>query len=71
VNAFARLRGGLDRDVALLCLIIFIADVVFGVITPTFSLFAQDLGLSLAALGVLNTLGGATQFLVSAPLGVL
>jgi MFS family permease len=68
---FARLRGGLDREVALLCLVIFVADVVSGVITPTFSLFAQDLGLSLAALGVLNTLGGATQFLAAAPLGVL
>ena len=71
MKPFARLRGGLDRDVALLCLVIFVADVVAGVIAPTFSLFARDLGLSLAALGVLNTLGGATQFLASAPLGVL
>lgn len=68
---FARLRAGVDRDIAALCLVIFIADVVAGVIAPTISLFARDLGLSLAALGILNTVGGATQFAVSAPLGVV
>lgn len=67
----AGFRQGIDRRVASLCLVIFVADVVAGVVAPTFSPYAQGLGLSLAALGALNTLGGATQFLVSAPLGIL
>ena len=66
-----RLRAGLTGQVFALCLVIFIADIVAGIIIPTFSLFARDIGISLAILGAVNTLGGATQLVTSIPLGVL
>ena len=66
-----RIRAGLTPDVVALCAIIFLADVTSGVVSPTFSLFAQGLGVSLAMLGLLSTVGGLTQLLTSLPLGVL
>lgn len=66
-----RLRSGLSGQVFALCLVIFIADIVAGIIIPTFSLFARDVGISLAVLGAINTLGGTTQLVTSIPLGVL
>jgi MFS family permease len=65
------LRTVVSSEVAALCLVIFLADVVAGIIMPTFSLFARDVGLSLALLGALNTLGGVTQLAASLPLGVV
>jgi len=67
----ARLRASLSSEVAALCLVIFLADVVAGIIIPSFSLYARDLGVSLALLGALNTFGGVTQLAASIPLGVL
>ncbi len=70
MNRF-RLRTTINRDVFALCLVIFLADVTSGIVSPTFSLFAQSIGVSLAVLGVLTTVGGLTQMLTSLPLGVL
>lgn len=60
----------MSSEVFALCGIIFVADVVAGIIIPTFSLFARDLGVSLALLGLLNTLAGVTQLTTSIPLGI-
>ncbi len=65
-----RLRAAITGPVAALCLVIFLADVVAGIIIPSFSLYARDLGVSLALLGAINTLGGVTQLSASIPLGV-
>mgnify|MGYP003381384522 CR=1 FL=1 len=64
-------RPKISRQVLSLCLIIFLADVVAGIIIPTFSLYATSLGVSLALLGVLNTTGGLVQLVSSMPFGVL
>jgi MFS family permease len=66
----SRVRASLTSEVAALCLVIFLADVVAGIIIPSFSLYARDLGVSLALLGAINTLGGITQLGASIPLGV-
>ena len=66
-----RIRAGLTPDIVALCAIIFLADVTSGVVSPTFSLFAQSLDVSLAMLGFLSTIGGLTQLLTSLPLGAL
>jgi MFS family permease len=51
--------------------VVFAADIVFGIVTPTFSLFARDLGISVALLGLLVTAGGVTQLVASVPLGLV
>jgi len=58
-------------DVGALCLVILLADVLAGIVVPTFPLHAQRLGVSLGALGALGALGGIVQLAVSIPLGVL
>ena len=67
----ATIRRDLTREVAELCVVIFIADVVSGILSPTFSLFAEKLGVSLALLGIITTVGGMTQLAVALPFGVL
>jgi MFS family permease len=52
-------------------MVIFLADIVAGIFLPTFSLYARDLGVSLALLGMLNTLGGLTQLVGALPLGIV
>ncbi len=59
------------RAIALLCGVIFLADVVFGIVAPTFSLFAKDLGIAVALLGTINTLGSFTQLLIALPIGLV
>ena len=66
-----RHQTSITRDVAALCAVIFLADVTSGVVSPTFSLFAQGIGVSLALIGVLTTIGGMAQMLTSVPLGML
>ena len=63
------IRRDLTRDVAELCAVIFIADVVSGILSPTFSLFAEKLGVSLALLGIITTVGGLTRWPSPFPLG--
>lgn len=59
------------RAVATLCAVIFLADVVFGIVAPTFSLFAQGLGLTVALIGTINTIGSFTQLLIALPIGLV
>jgi len=66
-----RSRIHISGDVLALCAVIFLADVTSGVVSPTFSLFAQGMGISVAIIGVLTTIGGLTQMLTSVPLGVI
>ncbi len=67
----ATIRRDLTRDIAELCALIFIADVVSGILSPTFSIFAEGLGVSLALLGIITTVGGLTQLIIALPFGVL
>lgn len=64
-------RQSTRRAVAHLCAVIFLADVVFGIVAPTFPLFAKSLGVAVALLGTINTLGSCTQLLISLPIGLL
>jgi MFS family permease len=70
VRTRARLTS-ITPEVAALCFTIFLADVVAGIVAPTFSLFARYLGVSLALLGALSTVGGLTQLVISLPVGIL
>ena len=65
------LRGLVRRQVMLICLVIFCADLVSGILSPTFSLYAQSLGASLAFIGTLSSIVGLTQLLTSIPIGLL
>ncbi len=65
------LRGLLRRDVLTICLVVFTADVVGGILWPTFSLYAQGLGASLSFIGALSSITGLTQLVTSMPIGVL
>ncbi len=61
----------LTSPITAVCLVVFLADVATGMVAPTFSLFAQSLGISLALLGIINTFGGLSQLVSSFPLGAL
>lgn len=71
MRAGVRVRRILGSEVAALCLVVFLADVVGGIVSPTFSLYAKGLGLSLALIGLLGTVGGVTQLLTALPVGIL
>jgi MFS family permease len=47
------------------------ADVVLGIVWPTFSLYATSLGASLTLIGALSAVVGLTRILSSVPIGVL
>ncbi len=64
-------RWHIPAEVGALCLVIVLADIVAGIVIPTFSLHATDLGIGLGALGILNATSGIVQLFVSVPLGVL
>lgn len=59
------------RAIATLCLVIFLADVVFGIVAPTFSLFAKNLGITVALIGTINTVGNLAQLLIALPIGLV
>ncbi len=63
-------RKVLRRDVLTICLVIFFADVMSGVMSPTFSLYAQQLGASLTLIGALSSVVGVTRLFASVPIGV-
>jgi MFS family permease len=69
--AFTSIRRNLSREIVELCVLICIIDAVSGILSPTFSLFAENLGVSLALLGIIITVGGLTQLIVALPFGVL
>lgn len=67
-----RLQGLLTRkELASVFVMIFIADVVVGVFSPTFSLYATGLGASMTLVGVLSSVAGLTRILSSVPIGLL
>lgn len=70
LQATTRLRQTLPAEVFILCGVIMLADIVAGIFLPTFSLFARDIGVSLALLGTINTVGGLTQVAGSLPIGM-
>lgn len=70
-GALALPRGLLRREVLAVCAVAFLADVVAGIIIPSFSLYARSLGASLVLVGALTTLSGLTQLLGSFPIGLL
>ena len=54
----------------MICLVIFCADLVAGILAPTVALFATSLGASLTFIGLLSSALGVTQLLTSVPIGV-
>jgi len=59
------------RDLVDVSLFVFAADLVWGMVAPTFSLFVRDLGGSPLAVGVLAATVGATRLVGSFPVGAL
>ncbi len=64
------LRGVLRRDLLAISAVVFCADLVSGVFSPTFALYARSLGASLTLVGVLTSVVGLTQFLSAVPIGI-
>ena len=62
-------RATLRRDVVLSCLVVFMADVSTGILSPTFSVFARGIGASLALIGVLGSAFGVGQIVAALPIG--
>lgn len=69
--ANAREVRSVRRAIATLCIVIFLADVVFGIVAPTFSLFAKNLGVTVALIGTINTIGSFAQLLTALPIGLV
>lgn len=59
------------RDVVALCVFIFMADILSGIVIPTFSIYAQGLGASLILIGVLSSAVGAASMITAIPSGML
>jgi DHA1 family multidrug resistance protein-like MFS transporter len=66
-----RLRRILRGEVLALCCMIFTADIVSGIVSPTFSLYARSLGASLTLIGMLSSIVGLTRIFASVPVGML
>ncbi len=60
-----------SREVVALLATAFTADVMSGVVFPSFSLYARSLGASLALIGALTATNGITQMLAAVPMGML
>jgi MFS transporter, DHA1 family, multidrug resistance protein len=59
------------REIVALCIFIFIADSLSGIVIPTFSIYAQGLGASLVLIGVLSSAVGVTSLITAIPAGML
>ena len=59
------------REVLDICSLIFIADIVTGVPTPVFPLYATGLGASLGLLGVITAMLGLGRLISALPVGIL
>ncbi len=66
-----RIRQILRREVIGICLIVFMADMANGTVSPTFSLYAKSLGASLALIGTLSAIVGLTRIVSAVPIGGL
>ena len=58
-------------EIVSICLVVFMADLVAGIVVPTFSLYATSLGASLALVGALTGMAGLTSIFASLPIGML
>jgi MFS family permease len=68
----SRLRHLLTRkELVAVFAMVFIADVVVGIFSPTFSLYATGLGASLTLIGALSSVVGLTRILSSVPIGLI
>jgi len=65
------LRRVLRREVLAIYVMIFMADIVIGILASTFSLYASGLGASLALIGALGSASGLTQLFSTMPIGML
>jgi len=71
-NALRRIGAVLSRkEILALCLMILTADIVAGIIQPSFSLFATSLSASLTLIGSLAAVEGLTRIVASVPVGIL
>jgi len=67
-----RLRALLGRKELLsVFVMIFVADLVVGVFSPTFSLYAAGLGASMTFIGLLSSIVGLTRIVASIPIGMI
>lgn len=64
------IRSLLRKDFLSICAVVFCADLVAGVVSPTFSIYANSLGASLTLIGVLSSAIGVTQLLSAMPIGM-
>ena len=64
-------RRLMRRDLLDVCALIFIADVVVGVQSPIFSLFATNLGASLGTLGLVTSVLGLARLASAVPSGLV
>jgi len=71
MRRLAALRSLLRRDVVAICIVIFTADIMSGILSPTFSLHARKLGASLTMIGALSSTVGLTKLFISMPMGVI
>ena len=67
----ATYRRVFRREVVDVCILIFIADIVTGVPTPIFPLYATSLGASLGLLGVITAMLGLGRLVAALPIGML
>ena len=67
----SRLRALATSQITAVCIVVFIGDMVAGIMSPTFSLLVEQLGISLIALGLINTIGGLTSLSTAFPIGAL
>ncbi len=68
VNIWEVLRR---REVASICLFVFMTDTIIGMVSPTLSLYARSLGASLTLVGVLATVLGLARLSSSVVIGSL
>lgn len=64
-------RVRVPAEVAAICLVIVLADIVVGIVAPTFPLHAQGLGLGPETIGWLKSLSGLVSLLLALPIGLL
>jgi MFS family permease len=60
----------LRKELVSIFVMVFLADVVNGIFSPTFSLYATSLGASLTLVGALGSTVGLTRIVSSVPLGL-
>jgi MFS family permease len=66
----AIVRGLVRRDLMVVCLVIFMANIANGAIAGSFSLYAQGLGASVAQVGLLTSFTGIAAIALAVPIGL-